>query len=341
MTITVQSHNAEADAAVNQAKAANAESAAGKEPSEHTAQDASVQNEASDSETEATEENESESGTEAHTEESLEAADETEAQGDSTETESETAKEKAPKKKGGFQKRIDKLNSRLAAKDQEAEYWKREAMKYAQGSGTNQAPEPKAIETASQGKPDPEKYASHAEWVEAVADWKADQKLREHAEKEARKAREAEQRSLIQTHQDRLGSFKEKHADFDEMMENLADVPKSPSVEHIIVSSQDGPELLYELAKNPSEAKRIATLPPLACAMEIGALRAKLASQKSSEAKKTETKRVSSAPNPIAPVGGGGKASAPPKTLEEAAKSSFAEYKRMRDEQLKAKRRRA
>ena len=43
-----------------------------------------------------------------------------------------------PKKQGGFQRRINKLNAKLSAKEQEADYWRQEAEKAKGQSVPNQ-----------------------------------------------------------------------------------------------------------------------------------------------------------------------------------------------------------
>ena len=250
--------------------------------------------------------------------------------------------DKAGKKKSGSQRNREKIEKLRAAKtraEQESEFWKQQALKSAGEPKPDPKVEPKPA-AASEGKPRPEKFDTHAEYVEALTDWKTDQKLNEREQKAEKTRLESEQAKLGQSHADRITSFKASHDDFDEMMDNLADVPRTPALEHVIKSSENGPELLYELAKKPEEAKRIAMLPYGAMLREIGKFEAGIAAKSASEPK-PETKRVSSAPKPIAPVGGGGKASAPPKTLEEAANHSFAEFKRIRSEHLKQNRRRA
>lgn len=233
-----------------------------------------------------------------------------------------------PRKKNGFQKRIDKLNARVTASEQEKEYWKREAMKVA----TAPKPEAKVDQTsaAAPGKPHIDSYDSHAEYVEALTDWKTEQKLNERDQKQAKSQLETEQTNALKTHTSRVESFKGEHDDFDEMMENLADVPNSPALQSIIVSSDNGPALLYELAKNPEEAKRIAMLSPLAAAREMGRIEARL----SAPAKTTkEASKITKAPRPMEPVGKGGKGAISKSIFDPSL--SQREYERLRAEQIK------
>lgn len=47
-----------------------------------------------------------------------------------------------------------------------------------------------------------------------------------------------------------------------------------------ILESDDGPALAYHLGKNPDLAEKIASLPPIAAARELGRLEAKLARER-------------------------------------------------------------
>lgn len=235
----------------------------------------------------------------------------------------ESDKDKTPKK-SGFQKRIDKLNARARAAQQETEYWKQQALK---GAGSNQeTPKVETKAEPSEGKPVADKFDTHAEYVEALADWKTDQKLKERDQKQEQSRLQTEQAGLLKSHNDRIKSFADKTDDFGEMMGNLDDV-RSPVMQQIIVESEHGPALLYELAKDPEEALRISKLSPLAIARELGKLESKLTPTASE--KKPEPKKKTEAPAPVTPVGSkGGSAHKP---LDEM---DYQEFKRARAAQL-------
>lgn len=236
-----------------------------------------------------------------------------------------------PKKKGGFQKRIEKLNSRVTAAQEERDYWKAQALKAAKPEeAAAQIDPPKAEDEA--GKPDPDKFETYSEYVEALADWKLD-KREAKAKAEADKARrESEQKSQETAHYERVQAFIKEHADYPEVLEGVRELAISPTVENLLITSENGPELLYELAKNPEEFKRVNALSPLAAARELGRLESKL-QPKSSEAPKPEPKKTTKAPEPIAPVGSkGGTAE---KSIYDPSLSQ-AEYERLRRKQREA-----
>src|SRR6185312_15316626 len=283
MTIQVQSNEPKVETPAAQTAEAKADvskdaslSALGSETSEQ-------KEVASDSETEAPEAKESES----------EVSESSEEESNESEAKDEAKERKPGKKKSGFERRIGKLNAQKAELEREKDYWKQEALKNATSK-----PETK-VETkpvTPDKEPQPDDFDTHAAYVKAVAKWEAKQAIQESRKEDEQKSKLTEQKSQFDSHQSRLSSFKESHDDFDEVMENLVTVPRNAMLEQIIVSSKDGPELLYELAKNPDEAMRIAKLPPVQAALEMGKLSYKIASVASEKEKPTETKTITSAP---------------------------------------------
>jgi hypothetical protein len=245
------------------------------------------------------------------------------------EEQSDDNKEKPTKKKGGFQRRIDKLNARNSAAQQEIEYWKQQALR---GAGESKTETKVETKQTSEGKPNPETFETHAEYVEALTDWKIDQKNKEAAQKMEKSKFESEQEKLVKSYTEKAKSFFEKTADFADVLAEVDDIPLSPTLQDIILSSENGPELAYELAKNREEFARVCKLSPLAAAREMGKLEARLASKQS--AGTTEIKKTTKAPAPIKPVGSKGG------TIEKDINDpnlSQKEYEALRAKQLAAK----
>lgn len=269
---------------------------------------------------------------------------ETPAASEPVETEAETELDEPiepgkPQKKGGFQKKIDKLTKRAGAAEQEKEYWKELVLKSA-GAPKTEIPKVEAAK-ATEGKPNIDNFKTHAEWVEAVIDWKSEQKLKERDQRDQQSKVKTEQEKTVQTYRERLNAFRDKTPDFADVDDAAADALRdaniriSPAVESILVTSENGPELGYEIAKNPAELIRICKLPPLAAAQEIGMIKARL-STKAPEAK-AETKKITGAPKPIATIGTGGKGSIA-KTIYDPDLDQRA-YERLRAEESKKRRR--
>lgn len=241
------------------------------------------------------------------------------------EEEVDTPEGQPKKKPGGFQKKIDKLTKRTTELAQEAEFWKQQAMKGQQAPAPKPAEPTVAPTPVATGKPDPAKFDTHAEFVEALADWKVDQKLqaREQVEKTTRAKTEAEARNA--TWQEKLVRGREKYDDFDDAM--TANVPVSPPMAEVLMNSDVGADLAYYLGKNPAEAVRIAKLSPIAAARALGMIEARLETVPTAAAPASAA--ASAKPRPPTPVAGG-KADITTKSPDQM---SFQEYKAWRNKQ--------
>lgn len=96
------------------------------------------------------------------------------------------------------------------------------------------------------------------------------------------------------TFRDRSVGMREKHADFDEVVERPV---FTPDMREAVVGSDQGPEIAYHLGKNQAEAMRIGALPPASILKEIGKLEARFSAE-------STRRTVSGAPPPITPVEG-------------------------------------
>lgn len=252
--------------------------------------------------------------------------DDAELSADSNE-ESEDSEKSKGKKKGGFKRRIDKLNARVAEREKELEYWRQQALKASEGKPTEQ---PKEARQTTSGKPDPEAYDSHAEYVEALTDWKVSQFYAEKAAADQKAQMQTEQQKALKAHVDRFQAYAEKNPDIHELIEDVQDIAMPSAVQEIIVSSENGPELMHELAKNRARYAEICKMSPLAAARAIGAIEAKLSSGSSEQA--TSSKKVTGAPRPLTSVSTG--KSVVPKSLDDPNLSQR-EYERLRAEQIR------
>jgi hypothetical protein len=151
---------------------------------------------------------------------------------------------------------------------------------------------PKAVE----GKPSLDKYETYDEYVDALTDWKIDQKSIERDTKVKVEQENQSRASLMKEHEAREAKAREVMPDYDAVVGNLSDAgfDINPEIGRAIVSSDMSPELIYYFGKDLDELERINYLSPMAAAREIGKIEAKLL------AKPIQT---SNAPNPITPVG--------------------------------------
>ena len=245
------------------------------------------------------------------------------------ETEEEAEADGKPKRKGGFQRQLAKKDRKISDLEREREYWREQALRT---QSTQTKPEDaKKLETT--GKPDPKTFESNEDYLEALTEWKVEQRL----QKVEAQAKETKLKSEAQTrweaHSSRIEKFKESHPDLDleDALDNVKGIQISLAVNDRIVNSKYGPEIMYELANNPKEFARICKLPAMDAAEEIGFIAAKFAK---TDSPPKETKKT--VPRPITPVRG--KGAAIPKDLSDP-NLSMAEYNRIRDEQEREQRR--
>ena len=181
--------------------------------------------------------------------------------------------------------RINELTKRAHEAEREAQHWK-------------EAAERKPAESAD--KPSPDKYGSYDDYVEALADWKADQRVSESfRRRDAERAQAAESRAVeakAQAWHERQGAFRQATPDYDDIV-GKSSVQVAPHVVDSLLDSDSGPELAYHLAKNPETVKHINSLSPLAAAREIGRIEASLSTPAA-----PREKPASKAPAPITPA---------------------------------------
>ena len=180
------------------------------------------------------------------------------------------------------------------------------------------------METTS--KPSRSQYVNDDSYIEALTDWKADAAIakRENQQREAQVM--AEQADVAKSWEKRQQAVISSIPDYAETV-GSSDVQIPAHVQQALLESEQGPEIAYYLALHPEEAKRIATMKPLAAIRRITELERDLAdvNDDAPAAKKAvaDPPRKSRAPEPINPVKGT-LASNPGPT------SDFAEYRRRR-----------
>lgn len=191
-------------------------------------------------------------------------------------------------------------------------------------------PQDKPSEPAkAEGKPKLEDFQTLEEYQEALTDWKLDQREKAKAEAEAKRAHDTAEREAFETWAKREKAAKKAHEDYEDTLETVTipDGPGVPAARQAMLESELGAEILYHLAKQPNELKRIAALSPVSAVREIGKLEAAL--QKSSSAPENGTPRITGAPKPPPPTGRPSKTSSD--TPEEAAKrGDFRAYAKLR-----------
>lgn len=244
------------------------------------------------------------------------------------------------KRKGSIQADIDRLRYEAAEEERKVAALRAEGERLA-------AERAKPIDVpATAPRPVVGDFTDYDTFVEALADWKAEQKavaLRAELKAEtaaAIKARDDQAKQGTQEQQwqqaqkvaaDRWNAFAEKTPDFKEIVASVAGVPgyeSNQDLELHLLHSDVGPELAYELAKmEPKEFSAIADLAPRAMAARLGRLEERIISRQTAAPPAGPSVSASSKlpPPPPKPVGGSGSASTKP--LDQAP---YEEYKRRR-----------
>ena len=162
-------------------------------------------------------------------------------------------------------------------------------------------PEPKQPETQhEQGKPKPVpgQFEDYDDYIDAFTDWKIEQRDTVTKAEQAKQEQKNRQDAFFS----KIDKAKEKHPDFDEVARKPTQ-DGGPSINQpmyeTLMDCDHADDIAYYLGQNVKESHRIASLPPLAAAREIGKLEAQFAGPTPPPQKKT-----TQAPAPTKPVGG-------------------------------------
>ena len=184
------------------------------------------------------------------------------------------AEQEAPKT--FTQEELDAIVGKRLAREQRK--WEREQ---AQRLAEQQAKPTAAPDLA------PEQFESYEDYAEALAERKAQDLL-------ARREAEQQQKAFLEAYHEREEAARDKYDDFEQVAYN-PNLPVTDVMAQTIQASEIGPDVIYYLGSNPAEAKRIAQMPPILQAREIGKIEVKLTAE-------PPVKKTSNAPAPIAPV---------------------------------------
>lgn len=181
-------------------------------------------------------------------------------------------------------KRIDKIVWQREEARREAEHWKRMAQQ-------QKAPEAKQ-EAADPTRPQQGQFETWDAYLEAVADWKVEQRLKKVQEDFSKRSQQERVSGALKTFEERAEKAREKYPDYDDLFERA---PISEAMAPTILESENGPELAVYLSKNPEVARKLYRLSPTQAARELGKIEANLDDL-------LKPKTVSEAKPPLNPV---------------------------------------
>lgn len=226
----------------------------------------------------------------------------------------ETGDKEKAKRSGSARLKVQNQNLRAQLEEEREERRRLEERLAAQaGPKAKPGEKPGEPETAARTKPKEADFETTAEFLEALADWKAEDRTRavlaeERHQQEQRAAKQQQakaQEVFEQVIEERLEQGRERYPDFDEVLESAPRRAVLTEVmELAIAHSPRGGDLVYWLAKNPQQAAKISILPPVAQAMQMARLEAALPSNGTPKAASPGKPTVSKAPPPPKPLGG-------------------------------------
>ncbi len=195
---------------------------------------------------------------EAAEEEAVEADEESETDDDAP-GESEEDGEQRPKSR--YQRRIRKLSKKsnelaeqLAEKDRELQRLRQ------QYEERQEEPEPQTTKPQQIGeKPHEDSFNTNAEYVEALAEWKVEQRLQAERQRYADQQRQEQAAKAQEVWQSKLTSAQETYEDFTEVVNSppQGSVPTDPLMREIMTTSEVGGHMVYHLSKDPSRCQEI------------------------------------------------------------------------------------
>lgn len=177
-------------------------------------------------------------------------------------------------------------------------------------SGKKSQSMPDQKDDATTRKPTRDDFESYDEYVDALTDWKVDQKLKPQQQPDQRKPPAVEitpeERALADTVKDVVAEGVDKYPDFAEKIFDPKAVMTQTMAETVF-DSDNAVDMAYYFATHHDEAVKIARMEPKAQIRAIGRLEAQLESGAVSNApaRKETKKQTTQAPEPIEPEGSG------------------------------------
>ena len=173
-----------------------------------------------------------------------------------------------------------------------------------------------ALRERSQSGGRPQDFRASEDYTRAVAEQAVREVGAEILARQASQAQEIASRAAQDAWAESTAGFREKAPDFDAVVHNPS-LTVTPVMADAIRELSRGAEIAYYLGKNPAEAARIASLPPVSQATAIARLETRVGSAGQAS--------VSRAPQPVSTLSG--RSGSAGKRLEDM---NFEEYRRAR-----------
>ena len=149
---------------------------------------------------------------------------------------------------------------------------------------------------AKLAEPDPAKFDDPAELTAAKVESTLDKREVNRLHKQATDARAEANSARLDAFHERAAEAREKFADFDDVVMKPAQLPMSQDTQSLVLEMDESAEVIYHLAKNPSEASRINRLSEREKAFELGKIASRIT--------QAPPRKTTQAPTPVSAVAG-------------------------------------
>ncbi|MGI9297834.1 MAG: hypothetical protein ACR2QC_08040 [Gammaproteobacteria bacterium] len=259
----------------------------------------------------------------------------TEAQTEATNEDEAKEEEPQSRRNDRVEKRFRRLSGQLRDKDTQIAELKGQVDTLTKLVQPKQDDSPQTSDTS--GRPSRGNFDDDDDYFEALADWKASERVAaalSRRDQEERERQEAEKASGVsETYAGRLQEARTRYDDYDEVVES-SDLIISDDVTGAILESEQGPDIVYYLAQNPEEGKRLNGLSAVKLGKELGKIEAKVAwvpdddgdgNEEEPDTPPQRQQRQRS--RPISPISSGGSTDTQPQDTE---KLSYRDYRARR-----------
>lgn len=148
-----------------------------------------------------------------------------------------------------------------------------------------------------QGKPSVDQFDTYEDYLDALSDWKVEQKLSGFQQQTQRQSEDIQRQRHAQEFEARkqakIAEGVAKYPDFNDVVSDNPSLAITPVMAEAMLESEVFADIAYYLGDNPEEAARISRLPPVSQAREIVKL----------ESKVNTPPKPTKAPPPIVPSG--------------------------------------
>lgn len=184
-------------------------------------------------------------------------------------------------------KRIDKIVWQREEARREAEHWKRMAQEQRE-----QEAKQAVMPESSAGKPQIGQFENFEEYTEALAKWTVESRIKEAERAFNERTQKERNAQSLREFNERAEKTRAKYPEYDDLFERAS---ISEAMVPSILESENGPDIVVYLGKNPDVARRLYNLNPTQAAREIGKIEAKLDDL-------LQSKTVTEAKPPLNPV---------------------------------------